>query len=1321
MTLAEADELRAARPRRVRAPLARRDRRALRGDGRLPRRGRRGLRLRQQPARRGAGSAASSARSPTRASCPPTSGRCSARARARSAGSRSRATRPTSPRPTAPCSRSSPTTSASRAGSSMAGERIAFQGLPARICWLGYGERHRLGLRFNEMVRSGELKAPIVIGRDHLDSGSVASPYRETEGMADESDAIADWPLLNALVNTAAGASWVSIHHGGGVGIGRSIHAGMVCVADGTDLAAREARARAHRRPGHGRHPPRRRRLRARASRWPSERGVRIPMRRADERPRDRDRRPSGPARARPRGDAGRAALARGAAAHRRHDRDDARAPAAPGSRPTRSASRCGSPSSRSSRQPALPVQAADPADRDGQPGASSRSATRRSRSTRAACRCPTCAARSSATSTCACATSTATAIEHDEVEARPDRRDVPARGRPPRRRAVPRPRARPGTFTTWEQFERHHRDAFVRGARVRGARRLVSRLLVRAGLARRRRAPRPGVLIEVDGDRIAAVAPRRAAGRRRARSPGSRSPASPTRTRTRSSARCAAARRPARARSGPGASRCTRWPAGSTPTPTCALARATFAEMALAGITVRRRVPLPPPRPRRRALRRPERDGRARVIAGGGARPASGSRCSTPATCTAGIGEARRFQRRFSTATRTPGRERVGRARATGRPLRIGAAIHSVRAVDPESARAVAAWAARGRARCTRTSPSSQPRTRRASPRTARRRPALLADAGALSRALHGRPRHPPDRRRTSRCSAAPATLLPVPDDRARPRRRHRPGAAAARRRRDARRSAATRRRSSTSSRRRARSSSTSGSPPASAASTRAAELLRAATAGGYASLGWPEGGRIEAGALADLVTVALDGVRLAGTPPSTRRGGRVRRARGRRPRRHGRRRAGSCATARHVTLDVAARAGGSDRGDDGEHARRRQHRPAGHERPGARRRAARLVRDAALVIEDGRVAAIERAGAAARRAHRRGRALRDPGLRRQPHPPRLRRRPRRRVRRADGRRAVRGGRHPRHHGGHPRGRATTSSRALAAARRDEALPRRHHAPRDQVRLRPRRRDRARARAQVAGRADRRRHVPRRPRRPGRVRGPRRRLRRARLRRDARRLRAARPLDRRLLRARARSTPTSRAPCSRPAAPPGSACACTATSSAPARASQLAVELGAASVDHCTYLDDADIEALAGGDTVATFLPATDFSTRQPYPDARRVIDAGATVAIATNCNPGSSYTTSMAFCIALAVRDMRMTAEEALPAATLGGARALRRDDVGRLAPGRARRRRRPRRAVLHAPRLPARRAAGRGDRSSRGSAVWIDPDADLALAAQ
>jgi urocanate hydratase len=120
----------------------------------------------------------------------------------------------------------------------MARERIAFQGLPARICWLGYGERDRAGLAFNELVRSGEVGAPIVIGRDHLDAGSVASPYRETEGMRDGSDAIADWPILNALLNVSAGAHWVSVHHGGGVGIGYSIHAGQVVVADGSDDAA---------------------------------------------------------------------------------------------------------------------------------------------------------------------------------------------------------------------------------------------------------------------------------------------------------------------------------------------------------------------------------------------------------------------------------------------------------------------------------------------------------------------------------------------------------------------------------------------------------------------------------------------------------------------------------------------------------------------------------------------------------------------------------------------------------------------------------------------------------------------------------------------------------------------------------------------------------------------------------------------------------------------------------------------------------------------------------------------------------------------------
>ena len=121
----------------------------------------------------------------------------------------------------------------------MAGERIAFQGLPARICWIGLGDRHRAGLAFNAMVASGELKAPIVIGRDHLDAGSVASPNRETEAMQDGSDAVSDWPLLNALLNTASGATWVSLHHGGGVGMGYSQHSGVVIVCDGSDAAAR--------------------------------------------------------------------------------------------------------------------------------------------------------------------------------------------------------------------------------------------------------------------------------------------------------------------------------------------------------------------------------------------------------------------------------------------------------------------------------------------------------------------------------------------------------------------------------------------------------------------------------------------------------------------------------------------------------------------------------------------------------------------------------------------------------------------------------------------------------------------------------------------------------------------------------------------------------------------------------------------------------------------------------------------------------------------------------------------------------------------------
>ncbi|MFS2292630.1 MAG: urocanate hydratase [Actinomadura sp.] len=159
----------------------------------------------------------------------------------------------------------------------MAGEKIRFQGLPSRICWLGYGERDRAGEAFNDLVARGEISAPVVLGRDHLDCGSVASPHRETEGMADGSDAIADWPLLNAMLNVSSGATWVSVHHGGGVGIGRSVHAGQVCVADGTALAAEKLRRVLTNDPGSGvmRHADA---GYDRAAEVAAERGVRIPM-----------------------------------------------------------------------------------------------------------------------------------------------------------------------------------------------------------------------------------------------------------------------------------------------------------------------------------------------------------------------------------------------------------------------------------------------------------------------------------------------------------------------------------------------------------------------------------------------------------------------------------------------------------------------------------------------------------------------------------------------------------------------------------------------------------------------------------------------------------------------------------------------------------------------------------------------------------------------------------------------------------------------------------------------------------------------------------
>ena len=215
----------------------------------------------------------------SRASFRSTCARCSARGRGRSAGSRCPAIRRTSRRTDELVLELFPDDAHLRRWITLARERVHFQGLPARICWLGQGERARFGVALNDLVASGELSAPIVIGRDHLDTGSVASPFRETEAMKDGSDAIADWPILNALLNTASGASWVSFHHGGGVGIGNSLHAGQVIVADGTPGDARAARARADERSRHRRRAPCRRRLRDRAAHGAKSRAIQLPMR----------------------------------------------------------------------------------------------------------------------------------------------------------------------------------------------------------------------------------------------------------------------------------------------------------------------------------------------------------------------------------------------------------------------------------------------------------------------------------------------------------------------------------------------------------------------------------------------------------------------------------------------------------------------------------------------------------------------------------------------------------------------------------------------------------------------------------------------------------------------------------------------------------------------------------------------------------------------------------------------------------------------------------------------------------------------------------
>ena len=716
----------------------------------------------------------------------------------------------------------------------------------------------------------------------------------------------------------------------------------------------------------------------------------------------------------------------------------------------------------------------------------------------------------------------------------RADRRDVPARGRPPRRRAVPRPRARPvdvhrpGSSSTATTARRSRR---ARGRWWSGSARdaLWCELAWLGG-----ERPEPGVLIEIEGDRI--VASRRAPG---AATPPRRTPshACPGLTlpgpRQRPLARVPARAARAHAR-GHGlvldlARADVRARRRARPRH---LLRALARDVRRDGAGrhhLRRRVPLPPPRARRHALRRPERDG-PRGARGGRRGAASGITLLDACYLHGGIDALPRRRRR------APGPSAW--TRCAERPTaRVGAAIHSVRAVDPASARDGRGVGGAG-GRCTPTSPSSRRRTRSASRRTAARRPGCWPTPARCRErftAVHATHLTDDDVALLGGAGVT-ACLCPTTE------RDLADGIGPARRLLDAGAALAI------------GSDSQAVIDPFEEARAielderlatgvrgvhRATDLLRAATAGGYAR------------------------ARLAGGRPDRGRRARRphhRRARQRPPRRHppgggGRRPSSSpprAADVRHVMV------GGRWSVRDGEHVALDV---AAELRGGARAMSALvvddigllvtndpalgegplgLVRDAALVIEDGRRDRGRARGRGGGRADRRRRALRDPGVRRLAHAPRVRGRPRRRVRGADGGRAVRGGRHPRDDRGDAR-RLRRRARRARARPPPRGAAGRHHAPRDQVRLRPRRRHRAARSCEVAAAAHRRRDVPRRPRRPGRVRGPRRRLRRARLRRDARRLRAARPLDRRLLRGRRLRRRRSRARCSRPAAPPGS------------------------------------------------------------------------------------------------------------------------------------------------------------------------------------
>ena len=738
------------------------------------------------------------------------------------------------------------------------------------------------------------------------------------------------------------------------------------------------------------------------------------------------------------------------------------------------------------------------------------------------------------------------------------------------------------------------------------------------------------------------------------------------------------------------------------------ALATATFAEMVLAGYTVRRRVPLPPPRTRRRAVRRPQRD---RPAADRRAADQAGIRLTLLDTCYLHGGIGAELERGAGAVQRRHGRAVDRRASPSSRrhDRRAASVRRSTRCGPSTRSRcgAVAAWA--GEQRCCRSTPTS-----RSSPQE---NAECLAAYGVTpvdaarrrrraERAVHRRARHPRRatatsrrwRSRRSRCCICPTTERDLADGIGPTARSRAAGVDLC-----------------------LGSDSHAVIDPFEEARAvelderlaslrrgthQPADLLAAATAAGYESLGWPGGGTLgsrRAGRLRhrrrSTVRARRIGPRRIRSPPScSPRPPADVRARRRR------RRASSCATAcisastspPSSTVDRRRLGGRSDELD-----RRPRDRAAAHQRPDAsaagrpasstdawvvdrrRRRSPRSAPGAPPAADIGHrrrrpvrrcpasstATATSCSPATAPRSSppgwpaRRTRRAASPSRSRRPGRPsddELRRRSQQRSL-AEARRSGTTTIEIKSGYGLSRRRRGSASLSIAGELTDETTFLGAHVVPDEY----------------AGRAD-----------------------------DyvalvcgemLDRVRAARPLDRRVLRdrgvhgravpRRARGRARRRARAAPPRQPARSR----------RRACDSAVELGCASVDHCTYLSDADVEALAGSSTVATFLPATDFSTRQPYPDARRVLDAGVTVALAANCNPGSSYTTSMPFCIALAVRELGMTPDEAILAATVGGAAALRRDDIGTLPPGRARRPHRPRRPVADRLRVPP----GRADR--------------------